>query len=300
MPMTDDPLAHHRTLAFGQSLRILGDRHSGFAHDHKEDATLVHPPQIVSVQIPAINHDRANLRMLSQVALGLLQQRDEPTPLVILDFDQFHGQREACLNLNEDQYFPPIDVIFLRRRFFLSFDFDAAGLLELSTALIALGGRQFASIQCHQEGASKEALMGEQLHHLVEEPLNLFLGEFADVVRQALGAEWSLLLFRGALPISAFGQPVCALLSVEPDQFHQRQVAKEDARKLMHRLTPKEHFEQIQQHKLHRWHQHPLDSRWTHQLKRLQHADFSQVHEKFIEQPCIAELMHLLNGFSCI
>ena len=130
------------------------------------------------------------------------------------------------MDLNEHQHFPPIDVIFLCRRFFLSFDFHTAGLLELAAPLIALGSRQFTSIHSNQELAAEHAPSGEQLHHLVEEALHLLLAEFADVIGQALGTERSLLLFRFALCIPAFGQPLFALMRIEADQLHQSQVAK--------------------------------------------------------------------------
>ena len=257
----------------------------------------MHLPQIGSVQVPAINHDGANVRLLSQVALGLLEQRDQPAPLILLDFDHLHGQGQARLHLNEDQHFPSIDVIFLCRRFFLSFDFHAAGLLELPAALIALRGRQFTAIQGDQQLAGEHASPGKQLHHLVEEVLHLLLAEFADVVGQALRAERSLLLFRGALRISAFGQPVFALVRIEAHQLHQSQVAKQDAREFIHRLATNEHFEHIQQHKLHGGDQHPFRSRHTHLLKCLHHAQLFQKHKKLIQQPGIAEFMHLVNGF---
>ncbi|GAC1392801.1 MAG: hypothetical protein NVS4B11_37880 [Ktedonobacteraceae bacterium] len=118
-------------------------------------------PQVFSIQVPAINHDAANLCLLTQIALGLLQQRDQPTPLILLDFDQFHRQWQAHLDLDEDQPFPPIHVIFLGRRFFLSFDFDTAGLLQLAAALIALRSGQFASIESHQQLALEEASPSE-------------------------------------------------------------------------------------------------------------------------------------------
>jgi len=63
----------------------------------------------------------------------------------------------------------------------------------------------------------------------------------------------------------------------------------------MHRLAATEHFEQIQQHKLHGWHQHAFRPWQTHLLKRLHHAHFFQKHKKLIEQPGIAEFMHLFN-----
>src|SRR5258708_1119603 len=300
MPMTNDPLTHHRTLPFGQSLHILDNGHSGFAHDHKDDATLMHPPQIVSVQVPSINHDGANVRMLSQVALGLREQRDQSTPLILLDFDQFHGQGQARLDLNEHQHFPPIEVIFLRRRFLLSFDFHPARLLELPAPLIALKSRQFASIQGDHELAGKHSPPGEQLHHLVKKSLHLLLAEFADVVGQTLGSEWPLLLFRFALAISSFGQPVFALLGIKPHQLHQRQITKEYAREVIHRFAAKEHLEEIEQDKLHGGNQYSLHSWEADLFKGTQDAHFLQKHKKFIQQPCIAEFMHFLNCFSCI
>jgi hypothetical protein len=86
-------------------------------------------------------------------------------------------------------------------------------------------------------------------------------------------------------------------VSIEADQLHQSQVAKEHAREFIHRLAAKEHFEQIQQHKLHGGHQHAFRSRYTHLLKRLQHTQVLQKDKKFIQQTGIAELMHLFNGF---
>jgi hypothetical protein len=65
-------------------------------------------------------------------------------------------------------------------------------------------------------------------------------------------------------------------------------------------LTAKEHFEHIQQHKLHRGHQHPFRSRQTPLLKRLHHAQFFQKHKKLIQQPSIAEFMHCFNVLTCI
>src|SRR5258708_37320871 len=179
MPMTDHPFAYHRTLAFRQTLCILDNRHVAFATDHKDYPFLMHAPSIVSVQVSAINHHGANLCVLSQITLGLLQERDQPAPLIVLDFDDLHGQREARLDLDENQHFPSIDVIFLGGCFFLSFDFDAAPLFELSAALIALWGGQFAAVQRRQQLALEEASSSEHRHHLVEEPPHLFFAELA-------------------------------------------------------------------------------------------------------------------------
>jgi hypothetical protein len=116
-------LAHADPLSFGHPLRILCHGHAGFATDDKEHAFLMDSPQILSIQIAAIHHDGLNVRMRSQILLRLLQERDQPLSLILLNFDQFHRQRQARLHLNEHQDFPPIDVIFLGRRFWLSFDF---------------------------------------------------------------------------------------------------------------------------------------------------------------------------------
>ena len=118
-------------------------------------------PQICPVQVPAINHDALNRCGRSQIPLSLFQQRDKPLPLILLDFDQFHRQGQACLHLDEDQDFPSIHVIFLCRRFFLPFDFDTAGLFQFAAALIALWGGQFAAIQGHQQLATEEAPSSE-------------------------------------------------------------------------------------------------------------------------------------------
>jgi hypothetical protein len=61
-------------------------------------------------------------------------------------------------------------------------------------------------------------------------------------------------LFFLALPlrIAASGQSLLHLPCIESDQFHERDIAKEHVRQLIHRLAAKEDFEQIQQEKLHR------------------------------------------------
>ena len=120
---------------------------------------------------------------------------------------------------------------------------------------------------------------------LIEESFHLFLRDFADVVRQALGRDRSLFLFRGATGISAFGQPVFALVGVEADQFHQGQIAKQHTRQFIHRLSTQQHFQEIQQHKLHRGDQRPFHSRLTHLFKRFQHPQVFEEDKKFIQQP---------------
>src|SRR5204863_227838 len=109
--------------------------------------------------------------------------------------------------------------IFLRRRFFLSFDFHATGLLELSTPLITLGSRQFAAIQGDHKLAGEHSSSGEQLHHLVKQSLHLFLAEFADVVGQALGRDRSLLLWltlHALVPLRFFLSLSLSLPSPQP------------------------------------------------------------------------------------
>src|SRR5450755_1817152 len=63
---------------------------------------------------------------------------------------------------------------------------------------------------------------------------------------------------------------------------------------------PSSTFRRIQQHKLHRGDQRSLHSRQTHLFKRFQHPQFFEKHKKFIQQPCIAEMMHLIYGLSRI
>ena len=138
------------------------------------------------------------------------------------------------------------------------------------------------------------------MHHLIEKAFHLFLAEFADVVRQALSRDRSLFLFRGAAGISAFGQPAFTLVSIEADQLHQRQIAKQDAGQFIHGLSAQQHFQEIQQHKLHRGDQCSFDSQETHLFKRFQHPQLFEKDKKFIQQPCIAEMMHLFNRLSCI
>ena len=83
------------------------------------------------------------------------------------------------------------------------------------------------------------------MHHAIEEAFHLFLRDFADVIRQALGRERPLFLFRGATGISAFGQPTFTLVGVEAHQLHQGQIAKQDMGQLMHGLSAQQHFEHI-------------------------------------------------------
>ncbi len=63
--------------------------------------------------------------------------------------------------------------------------------------------------------------------------------------RQLLRGERPLLLLRGPLGISAFGQAFFDLPCIEPHQLHQCHLAKQHARQLIHRLAPDEHFEQL-------------------------------------------------------
>ncbi len=70
----------------------------------------------------------------------------------------------------------------------------------------------------------------------IEESFYLVLRNFADVVRQVLGRDRPLFLFRGATGISACGQSAFALVGIEADQFHQGQIAKEHTRQFIHRL----------------------------------------------------------------
>ncbi len=217
-----------------------------------------------------------------------------------MDRHEFHSQRQARLHLNQDQDFPPIHIILFRHRLFLPFDLHFSRLFDLAAPRIASQGRHFTAIQSHQQGSGKPSPTGQQLHHGIEEPFHLFLRDFTDVVRQALGRERSLFLFRGATALSAFGQPVFTLVGVEADQLHQGQIAKEHAGQFIHRLTAQQHFEEIEQHKLHRGDQRSLHSRQIHLFKRFQHPQVFEKHKKFIQQPCIAEMMHLIYGLSGI
>src|SRR6266700_65194 len=293
-------LAHHGSLSFGQALSILGNGHVGFATDHKPDGFVMHLPQILSIQIASIDDNCLNLSSASQILLSLLQQGNQPFPLVVLDVHDLHGQWKTRLDFNQDQDFPPIHVILLCDRFFLSFDFHLSRLFHLATSLITLGGWELTPIQGDQQLTSPYSSVGQYLHHLIEEPLHLFLRQFADIVRQTLGGDRPLFLFRFALSLSAFGQSLGALLCIETYQLHQRQIAKEHTWKLIHRLTSKEDLEEIQQHQLHRWHKHPLHCRQAYLLKRLQHADLFQIYEKFIQESCITKLVHLFYLFACI
>ncbi len=58
-----------------------------------------------------------------------------------------------------------------------------------------------------------------------------------------------MLLLAGALRVPALGQALFHLPPIEAHQLHQGHIAKEPARQCVHRLAPKEHFEQVQQHK---------------------------------------------------
>jgi len=226
--------------------------------------------------------------MRAQVVLGLLQQWDQPLPLIVLDGHEFQSQRQARLDLHQDQHFPPIQEIFFRHWFFLPFDFHFTPLFDLAAPLVTCWGGHFASIQRDQQIPREEPLTRQQLHHLIEQSLHLFLGQFADGVRQTLGGDRSLFLCRGAAGISTFGQPVFTLMGVEADQLHQRQIAKQDTRQFIHGLSTQQHFQKIQQHKLHGGDQGPFDSRQTHLFKRFQHPLVFEKDPKFIEQPCIA------------
>ena len=68
----------------------------------------------------------------------------------------------------------------------------------------------------------------------------------------------------------------------------------------MHGLSTQQHFQKIEQHKLHRGHQRPLHSRLTDLLKRFQHPQVFEKHKKFIQQARVAQLMHLFYGFARI
>src|SRR5260370_5629371 len=173
-------------------------------------------------------------------------------------------------------------------------------LFDLAAPLVACWSGHFASIQRDHQVPREEAPTSQQVHHLIEKSFHLFLGEFADGVRQAWGRERTLFLFHGAAGICAFGQPVFALVSMEADQLDQRQIAKQDARQFIHGLTAQQHFQERQQHKLHRGHQRPLHSRLTDLLKRFQHPQLFEKDQKFIEQSRIAQLMHLFDGFARI
>ena len=182
----------------------------------------------------------------------------------------------------------------------MPFDFDFPRLFDFATSLIALGRWQFTAIESGENLAREQAKSGEQLHHSVQKPFHLLLVEFAYVIRQALGRDRALFPFGFALRVSSLRQSLLTLLSIETNQFHQREIAKEHTRQFMHRLAATEHFEQIEQDKLNGWYQHPLHVWQHHFLKDLHHSHFFQKGKKLIQQSCLAEFMHFLYCFPCI
>src|ERR1700730_15082251 len=120
----------------------------------------MHVPQISSIQIASINDTGINLSRGTQILLGLLQERNQPFSLVVLNLHHLHGQRKTRLYINQDQDFPPIYVILLRGRFFLPFDFHLSRLFHLSAPLVTLGRRQFTPSEGDQELTSPVSSTG--------------------------------------------------------------------------------------------------------------------------------------------
>ena len=109
-----------------------------------------------------------------------------------------------------------------------------------------------------------------------------------------------MLLLRLAPSIPALGQSCFHLPGIESYQLHQRHITEEHLGQLIHRLAPNEHFEQIQQHKLHRGDQDSLDSGQLHPLKQSHHPYLFQEHKKLVEQARLAQLVDLFDFFPSV
>jgi len=213
-----------------QAARVLRHRHVVLGDDHEGEVHPVKRPEVLPSEVAAVDHHRRDARRRAQVLLRLAHQREQPLPLIVLDFAHRHGQGQPRAHINEHAHLPaeerfhdPHAPLGLRLR-------GRPRHAQTAAPWVRRWRKDLAPVERHRQVTLEQSPRHEQAHRAVEQRRQLFHAQRADVRGQALRRERAALGAPAAPRVPPSGQTVLDLVRIEANQPHQRHVAEQKRR----------------------------------------------------------------------